>query len=104
MSLDISLVEIKEVEVTNRNITHNLNNLWRALGIYDDLYNSEDKKAKDIILSIQNAILKLGKNLSEYKKFDSPNGWGLAENGLNFLKELLIDLNEYPDATIKISK
>jgi len=104
MGIDISLMQVQEVEVASQNITHNLSDLWRELGIYDDLYNSEDKKAYDIILPITEAVLKLNSNLTYYKKFDSANGWGKAENGLRFLKDLLCDLTEHPNATIRISK
>lgn len=104
MSLDIRLMAVGETEVSGKNITHNLTDMWKALGIYDALYNSAGKTAKEVLPILEEGLQKMRKDPHEYKKYDSPNGWGLYENALPWLAELVADFAEYPDGVIDISK
>lgn len=76
MSLDIWLTEKIETEVVSKNMTHNVNKMWIKAGIYDALYNSEGKQAKEVIQILQDGLNEMLDNSEEYKKLNPPNGWG----------------------------
>jgi hypothetical protein len=104
MSLDIYLTEIKECEVYWANITHNLGEMWNKAGIYDDLYNSKGKKGKDILNNLIIARDKMLMNPEYYKQFNAKNGWGIYDNAIKFLENLIIAIEENPESIINISK
>lgn len=121
MSLDIYLYDNKtltcdcgkvhEIDtdklVFDANITHNLRSMADEALIGDylwDVYNTEIKTAKDLINPLNKAIVDMEHRPSNYKKFDSPNGWGTYVDFLPWLKRLLSACHEYPNATIEISK
>ncbi len=43
-------------------------------------------------------------NKEEYEKLNSPNGWGLYENAVPWLIELIQKCKDYPDSVIEISR
>lgn len=102
MGLDISLVN-KEYLV-DMNITHNLTPMWKKAEIYDALYNSEYMEAKDILPILIDGLADMVANKEEYEKLNSPNGWGLYENAVPWLAELVEGCKDYPDGVIEVSK
>ena len=90
--------------VHSQNITHNLNKLWKALDCYDELYNSEGKKAIEVLPKLEKAYKEVSENEENYQEYNSPNGWGMVEHATPWLKELILAIQSNPDATIKISK
>jgi hypothetical protein len=79
MSLDITLTETKPVEVYSANITHNLNKMADAVGIYLCLWHPEDlkiTKAKELIKPLKDGVLKLKSDPDKYIKYEPPNKWG----------------------------
>ena len=107
MSLDIWLTEtitIEDATVVSKNITHNLNEMWQQLGIYDALYNSEGKKAKDVLPVMREGLRLMIENPVHFKRFSAPNGWGTYEQALPWLVELVAEFEEHPNGVIGISK
>ena len=104
MSLDISLFEKIEAEVVNKNITHNLGPMWKEAGIYEALYESEGKKAKEVLPILKKGLLKMIEDPEHYRKFDSPNGWGLYENAVPWLFNLIEQFEKHPEGIIRISR
>ncbi len=104
MSLDIGLTAMVETCVVSKNITHNLIGLWKNLGIYEALYLSEGKKAKEVLPILEQGLGKLLREPERYKQFDSPNGWGTYVQALPWLAELVEEFKKYPDGVIWISK
>ena len=102
MGLDISLV--KKEYLADMNITHNLVPMWKKAGIYDALYNSEDMEARDILPILIDGLADMVANEEEYEKLNSPNGWGLYENAVPWLIELIQGCKDYPDSVIEVSK
>ena len=90
--------------IHSQNITHNLNKLWKALDCYDELYNSEGKKAIEVLSKLEKAYKKVSENEGKYQEYNSPNGWGLVEHAIPWLKKLISAIQSNPNATIKISK
>jgi hypothetical protein len=124
MSLDVYLIgEEKRVECRcecghkhskiereifyDSNITHNLGKMADAAGIYEACWRPEEigaKKAKDIIGKLALGLDLLKKYPDRFKKFNSPNGWGLYENFVPWVESYLRACEEYPDATIDVCR
>lgn len=104
MSLDISL----NVEVHHGNITHNLNRMAEAAGLYEYLWRAEEKgiyKAEQLIAPLVNGIEYLEEHKEELKeKYTPANGWGSYEGLLSFCKELLHRCAEYPQSDVEVSR
>lgn len=106
MSLDVHL-KINEEEVYWANITHNLNRMAEAAGIYQALWRPEEigaTHARDIIEIVETGLKKMALNPTEYKKYDSPNGWGTYHNFLPWVAEYLQACKDNPDAEIEVSR
>ena len=104
MSIDFSLQKMKLVDVSSRNITHNVSRMWVKAGIYEDIYNSEGKKASEIVKNLKRGYAEMKHDKQGYSKLNPENGWGSYERALEFLKGLIEDCEEHPDAIIDISK
>jgi hypothetical protein len=114
MSLDVSLVigdycphcqrESSEV-VYDANITHNLNRMAEAAGIYTHVWRPEEleiKKAKELIEPLEKGINELKSKPQYYRTFNSSNGWGLYENFIPWLEKYLEACKENPEANIRV--
>ena len=107
MSLDVTLKKVMPTEVYSSNITHNLNKMAEAAGIYEVLWRPEDldlKYASELIPLIEEGLAKLKADPEYYKKFDSPNGWGKYEDFVPFVEEYLAACKENPDAEVSVSR
>lgn len=113
-------------ELFSANITHNLGKMAGKAGIYEALWRPyrldsrfvpmedyrqewefEDNtviKAKDISWIIEKGLKDLEARPDYFKKFDSPNGWGLYVHFVPFVKNYLNALKRYPEATVKTSR
>ena len=106
MSLDISLIETSPHEVYSANITHNLTSMADALNIYQYLWRPENCGvyfAYELIDVLNRAIVELRNNPEKYKKFDSPNGWGIYDDFLPWLEDLAQACKKHPEAKIRVS-
>lgn len=110
------------------NITHNLGEMADAAGIYDALWRPfrlkkdydkslkedyeaesefEDKttvRAKEIIDIVEKGLEDMKARPEYYKRFNSPNGWGMYKHFVPFIEKYLEACKEHPEATIKISR
>jgi len=110
MSLDVSLSledpESKnEVEVYSSNITHNLNKMAEAAGIYEHLWRPEERgisRAKELIEPLTKGLNLLKSNPEQFKKYDSPNGWGLYEHFVPFVERYLEACVSFPSAKVRV--
>lgn len=115
-------------EVYSANITHNLNTMAEAAGIYDALwrpyklnenYNPQIEsnydaqyefenncviKAFDLIEPLRNGLHKLKLEPDKYKEFNPDNGWGTYEGLVKFVEDYLNACYKYPDADVEISR
>jgi hypothetical protein len=88
------------------NITHNLNNMAKAVGLYEILW---PPKSADMVSAsrmtpiLENGIKELESDPDKYRAFDAPNGWGKYEDFIRFCRELLHQCKKYPDAVIERS-
>jgi len=92
------------VEVWCANITHNCSGMWSAAGCYEALYESEGKRAFEIVEVVRSALRWMAAHPSECRAREAKNGWGTFEQALPWLRRLLRALEEYPDAVIRVSR
>jgi hypothetical protein len=105
-----AVVEENEFEtecVFDANITHNLNKMADAAGIYEACWRPEEigaTKASDIILILEKGFEDMKARPEHFKKFDSDNGWGTYKYFLPWVESYLNACREYPDAIIEVSR
>lgn len=107
MSLDVSLFVTMPNEIYTANITHNLNRMAEAAGIYQHLWRPDEieiTKAAQLIEPLTVGLKELRDNPKKYRAFNPENGWGSYEGLIEFVQSYLIECIKYPDATIKISR
>ena len=104
MSLDFMLF-IGDKEVFSRNITHNLNKMADAAGIYKALWHPYEigSKAADLIEPLSKGLIELVTHRKKYEAFNSPSGWGMYEHFVPFITAVLTACADYPEATIVAS-
>ena len=107
MSLDVTLTVSRPTEVYWRNITHNLNKMADAAGIYAHLWRPDEiqiTKAGQLIEPLTAGLALLRSDPERFKAFNPENGWGDYEGLVNFVEEYLAACRETPDADIGISR
>ena len=115
MSLDVGLYikvdtggkELHEVNLYDANITHNLNKMAADEDLYDFLWAPENLDitiASGLVLGLSKGLDLLKSDPERFKKFDSPNGWGMYEHFVPFVEDYLAACEAHPKASINISK
>ena len=110
MSLDFYLqykIDGNEIDVYDRNITHNLGQMAGKAGIYYALWRPEEKGwkyGKDIIKVLEKGLKKLKDKPEYFEKFNAHNGWGMYEHFVPFVEECLEACKKYPNAEIYVSR
>ena len=104
MSLDFSVYAPIITDVASANYTHNVTRMWKEAGVYDALYMSDGKQVKDIIDELNSGLSNMYANPEKYIAMNPTNGWGSYESALDWLKQLISNIESYPDGTICISK
>ena len=113
MSLDVDLLAEycphcgRGDEVFSADITHNLNAMAEEAGIYELVWRPEEVpvgSASDLIGPLQAAIAEMERNPDRFRKHNAPNGWGLYEHFVPWLRRYLAACEQYPDAIVKVSR
>ena len=107
MSLDVTLTAIRPTEVYTSNITHNLNRMAEAAGIYKHLWRPEEigiTKASQLIEPLEKGLALLMADPEHFKQFNAPNGWGLYKHFVPFVENYLNACKENPDASVVVSR
>lgn len=105
MSLDVTLTATRPTEVFSANITHNLNKMAEAAGIYKHLWRPEEigiTKAHELIEPLQKGLELLKSDQARFEKFNSPNSWGTYECFIPWVENYLNACIENPDAEIGV--
>jgi len=109
MSLDVNLKDPTATYETESlywgNITHNLGTMAEEAGIYKPLWRPEEigiTTAEELIEPLRKGLKKLKAKPEYYKKFDSPNGWGIYEHLVSFVEKYLQACEEFPKAKIEV--
>jgi len=89
------------------NITHNLGKMAAEAGIYEIVWRPEENGieiASQLIEPLSKAIAEMEADPDRFRTFDSPNGWGLYDNFIPWLKEYLAACKERPSARVSTSR
>ncbi len=88
-------------------MTHNLNEMAKAVGLYEVLWRAEEigiTVASQMILPLESGIKELEANHDKYKAYNAPNGYGNYDDFTKFCKSLLRKCREFPDAVVEASR
>lgn len=103
MSLDVYLCN----EVYSANITHNLNKMAVAAGIYEPLWRPDEAgyfRAGELIEPLSEGLIKLLADPEHYKQFNPPNGWGSYDGLVEFVTEYIEACKQNRDARVEVSR
>ena len=113
MSLDVTL-HIEQCEhcghgeaTFEANITHNLNDMAAAAGIYNAVWRPDEhgyRRAKDIIKIMSKGLADLKARPGYFRQFDADNGWGVYDNFVPWIQEYLEACERHPEAGISVSR
>lgn len=107
MSLDVYLFDAEQGYVYSANITHNLNKMADAAGIYKPLWHpvaNGFRKASDLIEPLRAGLNQMIERPTHFEQFNASNGWGLYENFVPWIAKYLEACIAHPDATIEVSR
>lgn len=98
--------DFEEARLSSLNITHNLNNMAKAAGLYEVLWRPEEigiSTASQIIAPLEKGISELVANPDKYRAFNPSNGYGSYEDFVRFCRSVLDNCRKHPDAVIEAS-
>lgn len=107
MSLDFSLYRKQPTEIFWANVTHNLNRMADAAGIYKCLWRPEEvgiTRASEMIAPLKEGLENLKANPDKYRQYDAENGWGKYDDFVPWIERLLAACEENPDAEVRVSR
>lgn len=120
MSLDVSLYSSNDAtcrtcggtgkhaeEVFEANITHNLNRMASAAGIYECVWRPEEhgfETAGQIVVPLKAGLERLKADPGTYQPYSAENGWGTYEQFIPWLEEYLAACEAHPDARIEVGR
>ena len=94
-------------EIYWRNITHNLNKMARAAGIYEHLWRPDESgitKAHQLIEPLRSGVARLRADPEKFKTLNPSNGWGSYDGLIEFVDDYLSACIANPDCDIKVSR
>lgn len=106
MSLDFTLYAVRRTMVFDTNITHNLNKMAEAVGIYKYLWHPEQvgvTHAQQMIAPLRAGLAQLKADPARYETFSAPNGWGTYAQFVPWVEQVLAACEANPDAEISVS-
>ena len=99
--------DYEDAKLASHNVTHNLNKMAEAIGLYEVLWRPEEigiTTASQMIVPIEKGLKELVANPDKYKVFNPPNGWGNYDIFVSFCKSVLRTCQENPDAVIEAGR
>jgi hypothetical protein len=89
------------------NITHNLNTMAEAAGIYKHLWRPDEigvTTASQLIEPLRAGVAMMRADPERFEKLNAPNGWGTYDDFLPWVESYLAACEEYPDATVRADR
>lgn len=87
------------------NITHNLGRMAAEVGIYNCVWRPDENgvtKAGQLIEPLRKGIALMESDPKRFEKLNAPNGWGLYEHFLPWLRRYLEACEQHPDASVHV--
>ncbi len=94
-------------DIYSSNITHNLNTMAGAAGIYEHLWRPDEigaTTAHMLIEPLRNGLAELKAAPDKYKVHNPANGWGDYDLLVRFVEEYLQACEENPDAIVSVCR
>ena len=107
MSLDVYLTELRPTTVFECNITHNLNSMAEAAGIYKHLWRPDEigiTKAGELIEPLRKGLELLLAKPDHFRAFNPANGWGNYEGLVDCVRSYLTACEVNPNAAVSVSR
>lgn len=97
--------DVSAGRVYTANITHNLNHMADAAGIYNELWRPDEigvTYARDLIEPLRSGLVRLASDPDKYKALNPENGWGTYEGLVGFVERYLDACRRHPNATVSV--
>lgn len=94
-------------EAYSANITHNLNEMAEAAGIYKHLWRPEEigiTHAAQLIAPLKAGIARMKESPEQMKAHNPENGWGSYQDFLPWLEDYLAACEAHPEAEVSVSR
>jgi hypothetical protein len=107
VSLDVTLVGRWKRREYSANITHNLNKMAMAAGIYQHLWRPDEigiVRASELIDPLAKGLALLKSKPQYFRAFDSPNGWGIYDHFVPFVENYLAACRAHPKAKVEVCR
>ncbi len=101
------VAEINDDDAFSANITHNLNRMADAAGIYKELWRPEEigiTTAEQLIAPLEAGLVRLKADPDKYAEFNPENGWGNYDGLVRFVSDYLAACKESPAALVRVSR
>jgi hypothetical protein len=85
------------------NITHNLNKMFEAAGLYEILWHGTGLRAGDVLSKLEIGLADMRARPEFYEQFNAENGWGLYKHAVPWLKKVIEACRTYLDAVLECS-
>jgi len=82
-------------------VTYNLSEMYREAGIWDVIYDCEGKTSSDIKDAVRKGYDAMMKDPSRFRKYDSPNGWGIYDDTIEHLRKFVEALEKNPKGSLR---
>ena len=99
--------DYEDAKLASHNVTHNLNKMAEAVGLYEILWRPEEigiTSATQMIAPLEIAIKEFESSPDKYKVYNPLNGWGNYNIFVSFCKSVLRTCQENPDAVIEAGR
>ncbi len=99
------VADVESPYLYTANITHNLNKMAEAAGIYQHLWRPDEigvTRAEELIAPLTDGFARLQAAPGTYRAHNPPNGWGSYEGLVQFVADYLDACKANPTATVKV--
>jgi len=89
------------------NITHNLNKMAEAAGIYKALWRPEElgiKTAGELIEPLREGLRILKADPEDFEQYNPANGWGSYRDFVPWVEKYLVACEENPKSEVRVWK
>lgn len=103
--LEPVIAEIDSPYLYTANITHNVNKMAQAAGIYEHLWRPDEigvSRAEELIEPLTGGLARLQAEPETFRVHNPPNGWGSYEGLVQFVADYLDACKANPKATVRV--
>ena len=95
-----------EFDLYQGSVTHNLNKMAEAAGIYEIVWRPDENQvefAHELMPRLEEGLLNLQSNYEYFQQFNPENGWGSYDYLVNFIIDYISACKKYPNAYVEVS-